>query len=75
MAGEKAKENKKLVANCAGCGKVLSVELLTGVVQGSGRKRVIAAVCRPCLDKGWPAEIAKPAEPTEEEKVVTEAAT
>lgn len=71
MAGEKAKENKKLVAKCAACDKELSVELLTGVVQGTGRGRFIAAVCGPCLDKGWPAipteseEPARPAGTTE----------
>lgn len=63
MAGEKAKENTKLVANCAACGKELSVELLTGMIQGSGRKRSSVPVCRPCLDQGWPAEKAKPPEP------------
>ena len=55
MAGEKAKENKKLVAKCAACDTELSVELLTGMVQGMGRNRFIAAVCKACLDKGWPA--------------------
>jgi hypothetical protein len=54
MAGEKAKENKTLVAACASCGKTMSTELLHGSVSGRGRQRKISAVCQACLDKGWP---------------------
>jgi hypothetical protein len=53
MPSEKAKENKQLVAPCAGCGKQHSTELLTGVVVGSGRNRRIVAVCEACRAKGW----------------------
>ena len=56
MAGEKAKENKRLTAKCAACDKAMSVELLTGKVTGEGRQRRIVAVCQPCLDKGWTAQ-------------------
>jgi len=56
MAGEKAKENKRLTAKCAACAKEMSVELLTGKVVGDGRHRRIVAVCQPCLDKGWTAD-------------------
>lgn len=58
MAGEKAKENKRLTAACAACGKQMSVELLTGKMVGEGPQRRIVAVCQPCLDKGWDAEAA-----------------
>jgi len=53
MPSEKAKENKQLVAACAGCGKQLSTELLTGVVVGRGRDRRIVPVCDECRAKGW----------------------
>jgi len=53
MPSEKAKENKKLVASCAGCGKTLSTELLTGIVVGVPPKRRLVAVCQACLEKGW----------------------
>ena len=53
MPSEKAKENKKLVASCAACGKTLSTELLTGLVVGVPPKRQLVAVCQPCLDAGW----------------------
>jgi hypothetical protein len=56
MAGEKAKENKRLTAKCAGCGKELSVELLTGVVVGTARRRHIVPVCDACREKGWSPE-------------------
>jgi len=56
MAGEKAKENKRLTAHCAACDKEMSVELLTGKVIGEGRHRRIVAVCQACLEKGWNAE-------------------
>jgi len=61
MAGEKAKENTTLQAACAACGKDLSVELLRGVMVGTGRERHIVAVCRPCIDKGWDAHAPAPA--------------
>lgn len=64
MAGEKAKENKRLTATCAACGKEMSVELLTGKVTGEGRHRRIVAACQPCLDKGWNAEAVEPAAPS-----------
>jgi hypothetical protein len=53
MAGEKAKENKTLVATCAGCGKTLSTELLYGIVTGRGRVRTVVGVCQACRDQGW----------------------
>ncbi len=53
MPSEKAKANKQLVATCAGCGKQLSTELLTGLVVGTGRSRRIVPVCDPCRAKGW----------------------
>jgi hypothetical protein len=53
MAGEKAKENKRLIAACAACGKEQSVELLTGRVIGFGRGKRIVPVCQSCLDAGW----------------------
>ena len=56
MPSEKAKENKQLVAACAGCGKQLSTEMLTGVVVGSGRERRIVPVCDACGAKGWTPE-------------------
>ncbi|OFV91430.1 MAG: hypothetical protein A3J75_02925 [Acidobacteria bacterium RBG_16_68_9] len=58
MPSEKAKENKKLVASCAGCGKTLSTELLTGIVVGAPPKRQLVAVCAPCLESGWTPEAA-----------------
>lgn len=61
MAGEKAKENKTLVSPCAGCGKVLSTELLHGVVVGSARHGRVIAVCQACRDKGWTPEATPPA--------------
>lgn len=62
MAGEKAKENKRLTAHCAACAKEMSVELLNGKVSGEGRQRRIVAVCQPCLDKGWSADAPPAAE-------------
>lgn len=56
MAGEKAKDNKTLVAVCAACGKTMSTELLTGIVVGAGRARRIVPVCQPCRAAGWEAE-------------------
>ena len=53
MAGEKAKENKRLTATCAACGKEQSVELLTGRVIGFARRTRIVPVCQACIDKGW----------------------
>ena len=53
MPSEKAKENKRLVAVCAGCAKEMSTELLNGVVVGSGRHRRIVPVCDACRAKGW----------------------
>lgn len=53
MPSEKAKENKQLVAACAGCAKQFSTEVLTGVVVGSGRQRQIVAVCDACRQQGW----------------------
>ena len=53
MPSEKAKENKKLVAVCAACGKQFSTELLTGVVVGRGRDRRIVPVCDACRAQGW----------------------
>lgn len=53
MPSEKAKENKRLVAACAGCGKEMSTELLTGIVIGRGRHRRIVPVCDACRDQGW----------------------
>jgi len=73
MAGEKAKENTTLQAACAACGKGLSVELLRGVMVGTGRDRHIVAVCRPCLDKGWDAHAPAP-EPAAPEAAADEPA-
>lgn len=56
MPSEKAKENKQLVAACAGCGKQLSVEVLSGVVHGAGRNRRILPVCDACRAAGWTPE-------------------
>jgi hypothetical protein len=56
MPSERAKENKQLVATCAGCGKSMSAELLVGIVVGSGRERRIVPVCQPCREKGWTPE-------------------
>jgi len=53
MAGEKAKENKLLVAECRACGKTMSVELMTGVIVHNGHRPEIVPVCSACLDKGW----------------------
>jgi len=53
MPSEKAKENKQLVATCAACDKQLSVELLTGVIVGTGRNARSVAVCDACRAKGW----------------------
>jgi len=52
MPSERAKENKQLVAPCAACAKVMSAEMLTGVVVGHGRGAHIVAVCEPCRAKG-----------------------
>ena len=62
MPSERAKENKRLVAACAGCGQELSTESLTGVVLGSGRNRRIIPVCDPCRAKGWSPAAVKPGE-------------
>jgi hypothetical protein len=59
MPSERAKENKQLIATCAGCGKQISTELLTGVVVGTGRGRRIVPVCEPCREKGWSPDPAK----------------
>jgi len=53
MPSEKAKENKKLVAACAACGKEFSTEVLAGVVTGHGRDRRIVPVCEACRAAGW----------------------
>jgi hypothetical protein len=53
MPSERAKENKQLVATCAGCGTSMSTELLSGVVVGTGRQRRIVPVCATCREKGW----------------------
>jgi hypothetical protein len=60
MPSERAKENKRLVAACAGCGKEFSTESLTGVVFGSGRDRRIIPVCDACSAKGWSPDNPKP---------------
>lgn len=60
MPSERAKENKQLVATCAGCGKQLSVEVLDGVVFGTGRDRRIIPVCESCRASGWSPEKPKP---------------
>jgi hypothetical protein len=62
MPSEKAKENKTLISDCAGCGKPFSTEMLRGVVSGRGRQRTIVALCDPCAAKGWP-----PPEPAAEQ--------
>jgi hypothetical protein len=62
MPSEKAKENKTLTAPCAGCGKSVSTELLTGVVIGRGRDAKVVAVCPACVAKGFAPE--KPAQPS-----------
>ena len=57
MAGEKAKENKALVAQCTACEKTLSVELMQGRVIRRNGKRSTVPVCEACAAKGWqPAE-------------------
>ena len=56
MPSEKAKENKQLVAACAGCDKQVSTEMLKGVVVGSGRARRIVPICEACVAKGWTPE-------------------
>ena len=53
MAGEKAKENKALVAQCAACEKVASVELMRGVMVRKNGRRTTVSVCEPCFAKGW----------------------
>jgi len=53
MAGEKAKENKTLVAQCGACGKTLSVELIHGVLVEHNGKRATGPVCDDCREKGW----------------------
>jgi hypothetical protein len=54
MPSERAKENKTLTSQCAGCGKSFSTEMLRGIVEGVGRQRKIIPLCDPCLAKGWP---------------------
>jgi hypothetical protein len=54
MPSERAKENKTLNSQCAGCGKSFSTEMLRGMVEGTGRERKIVPLCDPCLAKGWP---------------------
>jgi hypothetical protein len=56
MPSEKAKENKQLVAACAGCGQQVSTEMLKGLVVGRGRERRIVPVCEACQAKGWAPE-------------------
>ncbi|GIW40147.1 MAG: hypothetical protein KatS3mg076_0724 [Candidatus Binatia bacterium] len=53
MPSEKAKENKTLVAPCAACGRILSTELLVGIVLRRDGKRELVAVCEDCRSKGW----------------------
>ena len=53
MPSEKAKENKQLVAACAGCGQEFSTEMLKGLVVGRGRDSRIVPVCDACRAKGW----------------------
>jgi uncharacterized protein with PIN domain len=54
MPSEKAKENKTLAAPCKACGRVLSTELLQGVIlEAEGRRRTILSVCDECRAKGW----------------------
>jgi hypothetical protein len=51
MSSEKAQGNKTLVANCEGCGKTFSTELLTGRVTGTGPQRRIVPLCEACARK------------------------
>jgi len=53
MPSEKAKENKALVASCAGCEKTLSVEVMQGLVIRRNGRRTTVAVCEACIAKGW----------------------
>ena len=66
MAGEKAKENKKLTASCVGCSKEMSVELLVGFVVGRAPRRRIVAVCQACREKGWDPASAEAGAPASE---------
>lgn len=54
MPSERAKENKTLTSQCAGCAKAFSTEMLRGVVEGRGRGRKIVPLCDACVAKGWP---------------------
>jgi hypothetical protein len=53
MPSEKAKENKILVAQCAGCEKTMSVEVMQSMVLRRGRHAVQVPVCDACRAKGW----------------------
>ncbi len=53
MPSEKAKENKQLVALCAACQKVVSVELMTATILRRKGHAVSIPVCDDCRAKGW----------------------
>ena len=53
MPSEKAKENKTLVSQCSACGKIVSAELIHGVLSEHGHKRLTVPVCDDCRLKGW----------------------
>jgi len=53
MPSEKAKENKLLVAQCAACQRVVSVELMTATVIRRKGHAYSVPVCDDCRAKGW----------------------
>lgn len=53
MPSEKAKENKTLTAQCSACGKLVSAELVHGVLVERNGKRNAIPVCDDCRGKGW----------------------
>lgn len=53
MPSEKAKENKALVAQCAACTKIVSVEMMQALVIRKNGRRSSVPVCEACIAKGW----------------------
>lgn len=53
MAGERAKDNKTLVAKCTSCEKAVPAVELVGMKILEGGKRKVISVCRACRDKGF----------------------
>ncbi|MGH7779454.1 MAG: hypothetical protein ACREQR_06480 [Candidatus Binataceae bacterium] len=53
MPSDKAKENKALVATCAGCAKSVSTESAVALMGADNGRRKQFVVCVTCANNGW----------------------